>query len=1044
MSASTTLIDVFTRHKVAANLAMIMMILSGLWAADRINTQLDPTVQWPMVFINTNWPGASAEDVEQLIIVPIEQQIRTINELQETSSTSYNGGGWVRLHFSHSTDMILALEDVKERVAQIRNFPADMEPLVINKATDYEYVASVLLTGEGTLPELFSLARQFERELLDAGIDRIDFEGLPDEELAIQVSSQKLLQLNTTLDDIANEVATRSSNTPAGTVGRGQGSRQLRSLDQQRDVAGFESLEVAIEPGGRLIRLDDISEINKRAKDGESVLMRDGKPAIVLELMRLSDSDAIKSAGALHRWLDRTRPTLPKGVDIHVYEEVWVLLKEQLSMIFENGLSGLVLVILTLFIFLNGRVGMWVMIGIPVSFLFATLLYYAVFSGSINIIALIAFVMALGIVVDDAIVVGEDAVTHFENGLSPAEAAAAGARRMFPPVVTSSLTTMAAFVPLLITGGDLGQFIITLPMVMLCVIIASLIECFLVLPGHLRHSFEKQQNATPSRFRLAFDEKFARFKKEKYEPVLQTALANPGTTICIAVGCVVLAMSLAISGRVGVNFVTGMDLETLEANVEFSADADEDDRLQFMAHLEETLNTTNADTGDSNINGFVTSYNLARLNQEKKFGTQYASLEVEFAWEEDRTITPHAFVSQWREKVMKLPYVEQLQLQVAGGANNGRPDISIVLRGTDIPTLKQAAEELGDAMASHEGVSNVFDDLPYGKDQFVFSITPAGKSLGLTTESLGRQLRAAYSGRIVQIFNQDDVELEVKVMLPDDERERLTSLKQFPIRTPGGELVSLGMVAELTNRRGIDVINHNNGFLSVIVSASVDPEVNNTQRVLTHLNENSLPEIKEKYGLSSGLSGASERNQQIVDTMTIGAMLTLIFIYLILAWSFASYVWPLAVMFAIPLGLTGAIVGHYVMGMDIGAMSLLAFFSLTGIVVNDAIVLISFFRRNVEAGMEIMEAIHEASMSRFRAVILTSLTTISGLTPLMFETFSLAMYMVPIAITVCFGLAFATLLVLIVIPALIVIIERARTGIQQYLPASRLTTGLTE
>ncbi len=287
----------------------------------------------------------------------------------------------------------------------------------------------------------------------------------------------------------------------------------------------------------------------------------------------------------------------------------------------------------------------------------------------------------------------------------------------------------------------------------------------------------------------------------------------------------------------------------------------------------------------------------------------------------------------------------------------------------------------------------------------------------------------------MQIFNQDDVELEVTVMLPDDEREKLSTLKQFPIRTPSGELVALGMVAELTNRRGIDVINHSNGFLSVVVSASVDPEVNNTQRVLAHLEENALPEIQDKYGLSSGLSGNSERNQQIVRTMTVGAVLTLIFIYLILAWAFASYVWPLAVMFAIPLGLTGAIVGHWVMGADIGAMSFLAFFSLTGIVVNDSIVLVSFFRRNLEEGMSILEAVHEASLSRFRAVLLTSLTTIAGLTPLMFETFSLAMYMVPIAITICFGLAFATLLVLLVIPAQIVVIEKAREKLNAAIPA---------
>jgi multidrug efflux pump subunit AcrB len=1029
VSVSNTLIDVFTRHKVASNLAMIMMILTGLWAIDRIPTQLDPAIDWPVVQIRANWRGASAEDIEKLIIVPIEQQLRTVVGMQELRSVSYNGGGWMQIRFTHDADMIQANDEVKQRVAQIRNFPLDMEPITVNRVTDYEPISSVLVTGEGTLQELIPLVREFEKQLLSRGIDRVEFEGLPEEELSIQIPSSKLYELNTSLDEIAGEVRRRSSNAPAGTVGRGQGARQLRSLDQKREVSEFEQMEVSLQSGERLARLGDLASIEKRAKVGQAQLMRDGKPAITMHLQRLTNTDAIMTAEILQKWVAETRPVLSKGVDIHVYQEVWVLLKHQLGLIFENGSTGLVLVVIILFLFLSGRVGLWVTIGIPVSFMFATLIFYSVFDGGINIIALIAFVMALGIVVDDAIVVGEDATTLFEQGYSPAEAAAGGAKRMFLPVMTSSLTTMAAFVPLLLTGGEMGAFIITLPTVLLCVIVASLIECFLILPGHLKHSFEKMDQRDPGRFRLWFDERFIRFRETYYRPFLEKAIANPWVTLSSAVACVVLTFSLAASGRVGVNFVVGLDLQTLEANVEFGAGASDSDRLGFMAHLERTLNETNAEFDNSNVNGFVTQYNRAELNQERKNGTQYGSLEVEYAWEEERTVSPQVFLASWKEKVIRLPFVEQLQLEVTGGANNGMPDLSLVLRGQDIPTLKQAAEELSDALAGYEGVSNIFDDLPYGKDQIVFSITPLGKSLGLTTESLGRQLRAAYNGSRVQIFNQNDVEIEVLVMLPDDERDELASLKRFPIKTPGGQLAALGMVAELSNRRGIDTINHNNGFLSVIVNATVDPEINNTQKIIAHLNDHELKEIKDRYGLTSDLSGATERSQQIVETMSIGAVLTLIFIYLILAWSFASYTWPLAVMTAIPLGLTGAIFGHWVMNYDIGAMSLLAFFSLTGIVVNDSIVLISFFRRGLAEGLSTIEAIRDASLSRFRAVLLTSLTTIAGLSPLMFESSTLAMYMVPIAITICFGLVFSTFLVLLVVPSLVIIIENIHSGI---------------
>lgn len=1035
-----TIIDVFANHRVAASLAMIMMVLSGLWAADRINTQLDPSVEWPVVFVYIDWPSASAEDVEQLIVVPIEQKLTNISHLQETRSVSWNGGGQIRIQFTFDADMTQALETVNDRVAQVRNFPAGMEPIRVRRANDYEDIAVVLLTSDGTLPELIPIARQMERELLAAGIDLIEFDGLPEEELAIQVPSATLIELETSLGDIANEVRALSSDSPAGTVGRGQGARLLRGLDQRRDVAGFRDLEVALQPDGRVTRLEEIATIERRAKAGQPVLTRDGKPAIELELYRLTDSDAIESAEALHAWLDRTRPTLPAGMELHVYQEVWILLKNQLQLIFENGLSGLVLVILTLFLFLSGRVGFWVMLGIPVSFLFATLLYYGLFGGSINILALITFIMALGIVVDDAIVVGEDAATLFEQGASPAEAAAGGAKRMFAPVMTSSLTTLAAFVPLLITGGEMGAMILTLPTVLLCVIVASLIECFLVLPGHLRHSFEKTDRSNPGRFRRWFDGNFGAIRENYYRPVLETSLRYPGATLCAACACVILAFSLAASGRVGVNFVTGMSLEMLEANVEFGGGAGEREQMRFMTHLEETLAATNAAFEGENVRAWVSKSNSARLSEERKYGAQYASLRIEYAWEEDRTITPQTFVDAWRERIDRPPFVEQLQVEVVGGANHGQPDISLVLRGTDVPTLKTASEELQDALLGYDGVSNVFDDLPWGRDQIVFSLNPAARSLGLTTDSVGRQLRAAYNGVRVQIFNLDTTELEVMVTLPDDERDSLTSLKQFPVRTPSGELVALGMVADLSNRRGIDVINHSNGAMSVVVSAMVDRESNNPNRIVSHVSDNALAEIKEKYGLTSDLGGLSRRNQELMDTMMKGAMLTLIFIYLILAWAFASYAWPLAVMTAIPLGLTGAIAGHWIMGMDIGAMSMLAFFSLTGIVVNDSIVLISFFRRNLAAGLGIREAIRDAALSRFRAVILTSATTIAGLSPLMFETFSLALYMVPIAITLCFGLAFATMLVLLVVPALIVLIESATDNLKSLLSQSGART----
>lgn len=459
------------------------------------------------------------------------------------------------------------------------------------------------------------------------------------------------------------------------------------------------------------------------------------------------------------------------------------------------------------------------------------------------------------------------------------------------------------------------------------------------------------------------------------------------------------------------------------AIVAFASSASDVQKQEFMSHLEATLADVDSESDHQNLLGWITKYNLADLNNERMVGEQYASINASYVYAEQRNLTPQNFVNNWREKIVRPPYVEQLVLDAAGGQNNGAPDITLILRGENLDAQKQGAEELASAIAAYPGVSNVIDNLPYGKEQIIFKITARGRALGLTPNEIGRQLRAAYSGSLVQIFNENESEVEVRLMLPDDERDDLGRLQQFPIKTNAGNFVPLSNVAILYNRRGIDIIRHTDNQMAVAVSADVDPEVGNAISITRDLEATALNEILDRNNLTFGLGGKSHQDQLIMSTMALGGMLTLVLIYLILAWVFASYLWPLAIMMAIPFGFTGAIFGHWVMGWDVGAMSLLAFFSLTGIVVNDSIVLISFFKRDVEAGLGLKESLIRAIRARFRAVILTSLTTIAGLMPLMFETSSLAFYVAPIAVTICFGLAFATVLVLIVIPALILLLE---------------------
>ena len=1021
------MIKTFAEHRVAANLVMIMMILAGIWAIKTMPSMLDPPTSYPIVTVEIEWMGAAAEDIEALVTTPIEQQLRTINELHELESRTVNGFTHIRAIFNFDADMTLALDHVKQRVANVRNLPAGIEPPVVRRMLDIEPITVLLVSGDSELTELIPLVRSFEKELLRRGIEGVEYDGLPKEEIALLVSGQRLQELGMTLDEVAMAVGRVSQNVPAGAVGQGQGSRQLRSLDQRRNPLAFEQLR--LENNGQLMRLRDFAEVRRRPQDGQPYLKTDGKPAIEMMLWRSTATDAYNAHLTVQQWLEEVRPTLPAGIVVEEIADIWSLLGSQLNMLVKNGASGLVLVIGVLFLFLNARAGFWVTVGIPVSFLLALALFYAIFGFGISIIALIGLIMALGIVVDDAIVVGEDIVTLHEQGATPAEAAVQGARRMWVPVMTSSLTTMAAFIPLLIIGGIMGDMILALPTVLLCVIAASLIECFWVLPGHLRVSLAQQTEAAKPAWRTRFEQGFARFRDERFAPLVDAALHNPGTTLVAAIGAVVVAASLVASQHVGFNLVTGFDFESLEANVEFSSSASERDRQDFIAHLEEALNATHEANESANVLGYTTKYNRAEFDNDRLEGEQFAALHAQFAFEEDRTTTPGAFVDEWRAKVVRPSYIEKLTISIDGGANNGNPDITLILRGNAIDKLKQGAEELSGVLASYPGVFNVTDNLPYGREQIIFEMTPRGRALGLTADSIGAQLRAAYSGRRVQIFNEQDNELEVRVMLPDHERESLASLQKFPVRTAEGGFVPLSNVAVLYNRRGIDTIRHSNGQLAVAVSADVNEDVNNSIAVVQDVEDHRLDAILDRYDLTFGLGGQTQQDRILIETLALGGLLTLGLIYLILAWVFSSYLWPLAIMMAIPFGFTGAIVGHWVTGWDVGAMSLLAFFSLTGIVVNDSIVLISFLRRDVDAGVPLLEALKRATHARFRAVILTSLTTVAGLMPLIFETSSLSMYVAPIAITVCFGLSFATLLVLIVIPALIMLLERWKTTI---------------
>ena len=494
------LLGTFVRHRVAANLLMVLMLLSGVWGLSKLDTQFFPDFALDFIIAKITWTGASGEDVESSITIPLEQEFRNLNALDEMTSTSADGISVVTLEFAEGTDMGVALDQVKERVDLTRNLPTQADEPEVNKIVPYEPVARVLLVSDSDIANIRALAHQFEQELLERGIASVGVTGLPEQEIAIQISTAALRELNLTLADVAERIAGLSQDLPSGTIGRDDVSRQLRALEQQRGPLEFENLALIATAKGRLVRLGEVATVERRARRGETRLFHEGKPAVELQLLRAESGDTLESAQILDEWLEQTIPTLPPGVEVLVYDEAWMHIRQRIELLLRNGGSGLVLVVIILFLFMNGRVAFWVAVGIPVSFMATLAVLYAV-GGSINMISLFAMIMTLGIIVDDAIVVGEDALAHFESGASPLLAAEGGARRMFAPVMSSSLTTVAAFLPLMLIGGIVGTILFAIPLVVVCVIAASLIESFLVLPGHLRGSFERIHGQPLSRVR---------------------------------------------------------------------------------------------------------------------------------------------------------------------------------------------------------------------------------------------------------------------------------------------------------------------------------------------------------------------------------------------------------------------------------------------------------------------------------------------------------------------------------------------------------------
>ena len=1026
------MINRFAKHKTAANLLLALMVICGFSAASQINRQFFPDFGIDVVTVTISWPGASASDVDQNIAQAIESAVRFLDGVKKVNTSSYEGSASATIEYESDHDMQLALSSVESAIGQIRTLPLDAERPEVSRVIRYETVSKLVVSGNFPEHSLQSYAEQIKDDLLALGIDRIDLFGDREQEIWVEFSPETLRRLDIKLQDVANRINESSQDLPAGELAGGE--RQVRSLGLVTQAREVREIEIKAFPDGRRLLLGDVSEVSESFRDHEMSALRNGLRAIELEIKRATNTDALNTSQIVRDYVKQSRTVFPQNLLLEEYDVRANSIKERIGLLLQNGLGGLLLVLIILFLFLNSRVAFWVALGIPVSLLATVAFMYA--SGqTINMISLFGMIMAIGIVVDDAIVVGEHAENLFRNGENALEAAVQGAKRMAVPVVSSTLTTVAAFLPLFMISGIIGQIISAIPFVVVAVLIASLIECFFILPAHLRYALSKPPSPSGlTKWRDNFDERFMSFRENRFRLFAKRAIEQRYITVAFAVASFFICVGAIVGGQVGYSFFPSPEPDRIYANLKMVPGTSREDTKDKLLEVEHSLYASLESMGKNKEDLVVMALG--------KIGTSYGSMGnsarndtmgyivVELSSSEKRNVRASDVLNAWRDSVEHYAGIESLTFEAARAGPPGG-DMDIRLEGGSVYDLKRAANEVADLLARYPGIADIDDNLPYGKPEIVLKVNKKGEALGFNTSEVARQVRNSIGGAVAKRFPRDGEEVWVRVQI---ERELVANsiLENLYLRASNGSEVPLKSVVDISESTGFARIKRQDGLRQISVTASVDSDVTRPSRVHAALLRDGLQGIIDKYHLQFEFAGRAEEQRETNSDMILGGVLGLSFIYIVLAWVFSSYARPLVVMAIIPLGLVGSVIGHALWGLDLTILSIFAILGLSGIVINDSIVLVTTVERRLEQE-ELVDALVNSSCDRFRAVVLTSATTIGGLLPLLFETSLQAQFLIPMALTLVFGLAVTTFVVLLLVPSLIMIQGDIKIRLQQFI-----------
>ena len=1031
----------FARNSVAANLLMVTILLGGFLAlTEGIRLEIFPPSDPNTITVQVPLRGATPEDVELGVAVRIEEAVQDLIGIDRIVSESREGSTSVWIEIDKGYDPRLLLDDVKSRVDAINTFPADTEKPVIGLRQRRYGVIDVVVAGDYSEGEIRIFAEQIRDELLRTdGITQAELSSVRQYEIAIEVSPDRLREFDVTLADVGRSIRESSVDLSAGNVRTEGGDVLIRSKGQAYRRADFESIVVKTNPDGSIVRVGDIATVADGFVEDSMRTRFNGKHAAFVGVSRVGDQSAIEISEKVKEYIASRQATLPVGLELSYWDDDAARLKDRLNIMGSSAIQGSVLVILLLSLFLRPAIALWVFLGIPISFLGAFIVM-SVFDISLNLMSAFGFIIVLGIVVDDAIVTGESIYRRMREGDTGLSAAISGTKEIAIPVTFGILTTIAAFGPLAFIEGRLGDIFAPIPLVVIPVLAFSLIESKLILPAHLKHINLHEHDHKTTGFQAwqtRFADGFEGAILKYYKPLLMFALKHRYSTFAVFTGVLIIMLTLITSGWT--RFVPFPSIEgetstatlTMPAGTPFEVTDRHADAIYRVA-VELQDKYRDPDTGESMVTNILTNVSAGS-----------ARVRAETVRKQDQTIefSTNAFGNEWRASIGSIPGAESLNFR-SSFFRPGDP-IDVQFSGNSLETLNAVGEQLKEHLATYPGVFEIADSLSNGKEELQIELSPQGHLLGLTRSDIVNQVGQAFKGLQAQRIQRGRDDVRVLVRFPLGERSTIASLNEMLITTPTGRQIPLSNVAEIKPGRGPSEIRRIDGFRVLNVTADVDKEGTNMTVLVASINE-FLDGLLVKYpSITYTFEGEQRRQAETFGSLQLGLIVVMFVIYCMLALPLKSYTLPIVIMSVIPFGIIGAVIGHWIMGYTLTILSMLGLMALIGVAINDSLVLVDYVnQRHRHTGENLRAAVERAGIVRFRPVMLTSLTTFFGLSPLLMDKSSSAQFLIPMAISLGFGILFATLITLILVPVNLLIGEDIREFVRRRYHALKIGTAM--